>query len=52
MMTSKFHDDQAAYFMHLKYDHVLFTRVFVCGILLAVGVYMIALTTLHIWDFT
>ena len=35
----------AAWFMHLRFDSRLFTRVFVAGILLAVGVYVIALAT-------
>ena len=48
MMIAKF-AIVAAYFMHLRFDRVLFTRVFVSGILLASGVYMIALTTFHIW---
>jgi cytochrome c oxidase subunit IV len=34
------------YFMHLKYDHPIFRRVFVAGLVLAVVVYLIALTTL------
>ena len=48
MMIAKF-SIVAAYFMHLKFDGTLFTRVFVSGLLLAVGVYIIALTTFHIW---
>ena len=48
MMITKF-SIVALYFMHLKYDSNLFTRVFVSGILLAVGVYMIALTSLLVW---
>ena len=39
----------AAYFMHLKFDSTLFTRVFVSGLLLAIGVYIAALTSIHIW---
>lgn len=34
-----------AYFMHLKYDSRLFTRVFVSGIALAVAVYIVVLAT-------
>lgn len=34
-----------AWFMHLKFDSTLFTRVFVSGLFLAVGVYVVALTT-------
>jgi cytochrome c oxidase subunit 4 len=48
MMIAKF-SIVAAYFMHLKFDSNLFTRVFVAGIILAVGVYIAAVTSLHIW---
>ena len=48
MMIAKF-SIVGAYFMHLKFDSNLFTRVFVSGIVLAVGVYIAALTSLHIW---
>jgi len=48
MMIAKF-SIVAAYFMHLKFDSNLFTRVFVAGIVLAVGVYIAAVTSLHIW---
>jgi cytochrome c oxidase subunit 4 len=48
MMIAKF-SIVAAYFMHLKFDSNLFTRVFVSGLLLAVGVYIAAVTSLHIW---
>lgn len=37
----------AAEFMHLRYDSNLLTRVFVAGIVLAVGVYIAAMTTFH-----
>jgi len=37
----------AAYFMHLKFDSNLLTRVFVAGIVLAVAVYIAAMTTFH-----
>ena len=33
----------AAYFMHLRYDRKILRRVFLTGIVLAVGVYMITL---------
>ena len=46
MMTVKF-SIVAMYFMHLKFDDALFTKVFTSGIVLAVGVYIIALTTFH-----
>ena len=39
-----------AYFMHLRYDNPLFRRVFVFGLLLAVVVYLIAMTTLQFWS--
>jgi cytochrome c oxidase subunit 4 len=48
MMVAKF-SIVAAYFMHLKFDSSLFTRVFVAGVVLAIGVYMAATTSLHIW---
>jgi cytochrome c oxidase subunit 4 len=34
-----------AWFMHLRFDSNLFTRMFVSGLLLAVGVYLVALAT-------
>ncbi len=34
-----------AWFMHLRFDSNLFTRVFVSGLFLAIGVYIVALTT-------
>ncbi len=39
----------AANFMHLKFDDKLLTRVFYAGLFLAVGVYVAALTTLHVF---
>ena len=48
MMTAKF-TIVAAWFMHLKFDSNLFTRVFVSGIVLAIGVYIAFLTSLHIF---
>ncbi|MGH9277422.1 MAG: cytochrome C oxidase subunit IV family protein [Acidimicrobiales bacterium] len=38
------------WFMHLRFDSRLFRRLFVTGMLLAVFVYGIALTTLHAWS--
>ena len=38
-----------AWFMHLKFDSVLFRRVFVAGIVLALGVYLVMLTAFRIW---
>ena len=39
----------AAFFMHLKFDSIILTRVFYAGLFLAVAVYVIALTTLHVF---
>lgn len=39
-----------AYFMHLRYDNPLFRRVFIFGLMLAVVVYVIAMTTLQFWS--
>jgi cytochrome c oxidase subunit 4 len=39
----------AAFFMHLKFDSKILTRVFYSGLLLAVGVYVAALTTFRIF---
>jgi cytochrome c oxidase subunit IV len=37
------------FFMHLKFDSKLFRRVFYSGLLFAIGVYVVALTTFHFW---
>lgn len=39
-----------AFFMHLRFDHKLFTWVFVAGLALAVAVYIVALTTFSYWQ--
>jgi cytochrome c oxidase subunit 4 len=39
----------AAYFMHLRYDRAVLRRFFLTGILLAVGVYIIALTSFKLF---
>ena len=39
-----------AYFMHLRYDNPLFRRVFVFGLVLAVVVYLIAMTAMQFWS--
>jgi cytochrome c oxidase subunit 4 len=39
----------AAYFMHLKYDKPIFRRVFTFGLVLAVVVFGIMLTTFQFW---
>ena len=49
MMVVKF-SLVALYFMHLRFDSKLFRRLFVTGIVLAVLVYLIALTSLHVWQ--
>lgn len=46
MMIAKF-SMVAGWFMHLRFDSNLFTRVFVSGLVLAVGVYVAALTSFH-----
>ena len=38
------------WFMHLRFDSRLFRRLFITGLLLAMFVYGIALTTLHAWS--
>jgi len=48
MMIAKF-AIVCGYFMHLKYDNPLFRRIFVFGLVLAVAVYSVALTTLHLF---
>jgi cytochrome c oxidase subunit 4 len=37
------------YFMHLKFDHPYFRRLFAIGLVLAVGCYCAALSTLHVF---
>ena len=39
----------AMWFMHLRFDSKIFRRLFITGILLAFGVYLIVLTTFHVW---
>ena len=48
MMVVKFYL-VAMYFMHLKTDKPLFTKMFVGGLLLATGVYIIALAAFEFW---
>ena len=38
-----------AFFMHLRFDSKLFRRVFITGLLLAIFVYMILLSTFHVF---
>lgn len=40
----------AGYFMHLKFDDKLLTRIFVAGFILACAVYVIALSAFRFWD--
>ena len=39
-----------AYFMHLKYDNPLFRRLFFFGLILAVIVFLIMLSTFEFWN--
>ncbi|GJM36756.1 MAG: hypothetical protein DHS20C19_01230 [Acidimicrobiales bacterium] len=48
MMVVKFYM-VAMYFMHLKHDNPLFTRLFAGGLALAVAVYVIALSAFEFW---
>lgn len=38
-----------AWFMHLKFDSMIFRRVFQVGIVMALAVYLIMLTAFEIW---
>lgn len=38
-----------AWFMHLKFDSMIFRRVFQVGIIMALAVYLIMLTAFEIW---
>ncbi len=37
------------WFMHLRFDSRIFRRLFVLGVLLALFVYTVTLTTFHVW---
>ena len=39
----------AAFFMHLRFDSKLFRRIFITGILLATFVYMVLLSSFHVF---
>lgn len=39
----------ASYFMHLKFDSKILTRIFYSGLVLAVSVYLVALATFRIF---
>ena len=49
MMVAKFLI-VTAYFMHLKYDNPLFRRVFFFGLILAVSVFIAALSAFEFWN--
>jgi cytochrome c oxidase subunit IV len=49
MMVAKF-AIIVGYFMHVKFDNKLFRNVFLSGLFLAVGVYIIVLATFAFWD--
>ena len=49
MMAVKFFT-VVLYFMHLKYDNLLFKRLFYSGLFLAVFVYTVALLTFHFFE--
>lgn len=49
MMVAKF-ATIGAYFMHLKFDNRVFKVVFVSGLVLAVGVYIVMISTFAFWD--
>src|SRR5437588_1319590 len=49
MMVAKF-ALVALYFMHLRFDSKLFRRVFVTGIVVAIVVYLVALSSLHVFS--
>ena len=49
MMAVKFFT-VVLYFMHLKYDNVLFKRLFYSGLFLALFVYLVALLTFHYFE--
>jgi cytochrome c oxidase subunit 4 len=38
-----------AFFMHLRFDSRLFRRLFITGVVLAIFVFTIVLTTFHVW---
>lgn len=39
----------AMYFMHLKYDDPLLSRIFMAGIFIALAVFVVMLSTLNFW---
>ncbi|HEX7120319.1 MAG TPA: cytochrome C oxidase subunit IV family protein [Longimicrobiales bacterium] len=49
MMIAKF-AFVAAYFMHLKFDSPVFTRMFGAGLAFAIVVYIVMLTAFRFWE--
>ena len=49
MMIAKF-AIVCGWFMHLRFDNPIFKRVFVFGLVLAVTVYLIALSAMNFWS--
>lgn len=49
MMVAKF-AIVAGYFMHLKFDSPLFTRMFVGGLAFATVIYVVMLTAFRFWE--
>lgn len=49
MMIAKF-AIVCGWFMHLKYDNPMFRRVFLFGLVLAVAVFVIVLTSMEFWS--
>ena len=48
LMTIKFLT-VVAYFMHLKFDAPILRKAFYTGLILALSVYLVALSTFHFW---
>jgi cytochrome c oxidase subunit 4 len=40
----------AGFFMHLKFDAPIFTRMFGAGLAFAIGVYIVMLTAFRLWE--
>jgi cytochrome c oxidase subunit 4 len=51
LMTVKF-VTIAGYFMHLRFDAKLLRRTFIAGLLIALAVYTVALSSMHIWTYS
>ncbi len=48
MMAAKF-ITVVSYFMHLKFDAPILRKVFYAGLITALAVYLVALSTFHFW---